>query len=127
MSEPLSDAPVGTTENTHVGNNCLPAGQRTNKTTIFISGVTDTRAFLTWLRSSSLSDLTAQLEAEKLMVVPSTADGFRATVSALRSLHGREGLNFHTFSLQVERCVRLLVKNLGQRMPENAGLRSWNL
>jgi hypothetical protein len=32
--------------------------------------------------------MTAQLKAEKLMVVPSTADGFRDTVSALRSLDG---------------------------------------
>jgi hypothetical protein len=59
----------------------------------------------------------AQLKAEK-MVVPSTADGFRTTVSALRSLEGKEGVSFHTFSLPEDRCVRLLVKNLGRRMPE---------
>jgi hypothetical protein len=53
------------------------------------------------------------------MVVPSTADGFRATVSALRSLDGREVVSFHTFSLPYDRCVRLLVKNLGKRMPES--------
>jgi hypothetical protein len=79
-------------------------------------GVTDTRGFLTWLRSSCPCSLTAQLKAEKLMVIPSTADGFRATVSALRSL---EGVSFHTFSLPEDRCVRLLVKNLGKRMPES--------
>jgi hypothetical protein len=52
------------------------------------------------------------------MVVPSTADGFRATVSALQSLDGKGGASFHT-SLPDDRCVRLLVKNLGRRMPES--------
>jgi hypothetical protein len=116
----LSGTPIGTTKNTHVANTCVLAGKRPNKTPIFISLVTDTRAFLAWLRASCSSDLTSQLKAEKLMVVPSTADGFRATVSALRSLDGGEGVSFHTFSLPEDRCVRLLVKDLGQRMPENA-------
>jgi hypothetical protein len=48
------------------------------------------------------------------MVVSSTADGFRATVSALRSLNGKEGVSFHTFSLPDDRCMRLLVENLGK-------------
>jgi len=43
---------------------------------------------LAWLRASCPGGLTAQLKAEKLMVVPSTANGFRAVVSALRSLDG---------------------------------------
>jgi hypothetical protein len=63
--------------------------------------------------------LSAQLKAEKLMVIPSTADGFRSAVSALRSLDSTEGVSFHTFSLPEDRCVRLLVKNLGKRMPES--------
>ena len=53
------------------------------------------------------------------MVVPSTANGFRAVVSALRSLDGGEGVSFHTFTLPEDRCVRLLVKNLGRGMPES--------
>ena len=53
------------------------------------------------------------------MVVPSTADGFRATFSTLRSLEGKEGVSFHTFTLPEDRCVRLLVKNLGRGMPES--------
>jgi hypothetical protein len=52
------------------------------------------------------------------MVVHSTADGFRATVSALRSIDGKKSVSFHTFYLPEERCVRLLVKNLGKQMPE---------
>ena len=40
----------------------------------------------------------AQLKAERLMVVPSTADGFRAAVSALRSLDGKEGEFSHLHS-----------------------------
>ena len=40
-------------------------------------------------------------------------------VSALRSLDGREGLSFHTFTLPEDCCVRLLVKNLGKVIPES--------
>jgi hypothetical protein len=57
------------------------------------------------------------MKGEKLMIVPGTADGFRATVSALRSLDGSKGVTFHIFSLPEDRCVRLLVKNLGRQMP----------
>jgi hypothetical protein len=53
------------------------------------------------------------------MVVPATVDGFMATVSALRSLDGSKGVNFHIFSIPEDRCVRLLVKNLCKKMPES--------
>jgi hypothetical protein len=53
------------------------------------------------------------------MVVPSTAEGFRAAVSALRSLDGREDVSVHTLTLPKDRCVRLLVRNLGRAMPES--------
>jgi len=56
------------------------------------------------------------------MVVPSTADGFRATVNAMRSLDPREGVSFHTFTLPEDSCVRLLVKNLDRGMPESVVL-----
>ena len=85
---------------------------------IFISGVRDTRAFLAWLRDTCPGGLTAQLKAEKLMVL-STANVFRAVVSALRSLDGGEWVNFHTFTLPEDRCVRLLVRNLGRGIPES--------
>jgi len=119
ISGPLSDMPDGATLNAQVANSCLPAGERPNKTPIFISGVRDTRAFLAWLRASCSGGLTAQLKSEKLMVVLSTADGFRAAVRALRSLDWREGVRFHKFTLPEDRCVWLLVKNLGRGMPES--------
>jgi hypothetical protein len=53
------------------------------------------------------------------MLVPQTADGFRATVSALRSLDGSKGVSFHTFSLPEDRYVRLLLKHIGRNMPED--------
>ena len=118
MSGLLSGKPDGTTTNAQVANTCFSAGERTNKTPIFISGVRDNRAFLVWLRGSCPGGLTAQLKAEKLMVVPSTANGFRAAVSALRSIDGGKGVSFHTFTLPEDRCARLLVKNLGRGMPE---------
>ena len=52
------------------------------------------------------------------MVVPSTAVGFRAAVSSLRSLNGKEGVSFHT-TLTEDRCVRLLVKKLFWGMSES--------
>jgi hypothetical protein len=86
ISGPMSGMPTGTTSATHVATTCVPAGERPNKTPIFITVVADTREFLACLRASGSCALTAQLKAEKLMVVPSAADGFRATVSALRPL-----------------------------------------
>jgi hypothetical protein len=62
--------------------------------------------------------LSAQMKGERLMLVPKTADGFRATVGALRSVGGSKGVSFHTFSLPEDRCVRLL-KNLCKHMPES--------
>ena len=59
MSGPLSGMPNDTTTNA-----CLPAGQRPNKTPIFISGAKDTRAFLAWLRASCPGGLMAQLVRE---------------------------------------------------------------
>jgi hypothetical protein len=123
----MSGTPIGTTVNTHVTNTCVTAGQPPNKALIFISGVADNRAFLEWLRASCPSDLTTQVNAKKLMVVPSKADGFRVIFRALRFLDGWECVSFHTFSLPDERCVRLLVKNLGERMAEKVFVRSWNL
>ena len=52
------------------------------------------------------------------MVVPSTADGFRASVSALQSIDGKEGMSFHNFTLPEDGCVLLLVKNLDSGMSE---------
>jgi hypothetical protein len=63
MSGTLSDMPDGATLNAQVANTCLLAGERPNKTPIFISGVRDTRAFLAWLRASCRGGLTAQLRA----------------------------------------------------------------
>ena len=72
-----------------------------------------------WLRSRCPKGLTAQMKGENLMVVPETADDFRAAVSALRSLGVSKGVSFHTFSLPEDCCARLLIKNLGRRMHED--------
>jgi hypothetical protein len=120
VSGPLCSMPVVTTDPAQSVNTCLPAGERPNKKPIFISCVGDTRAFLACLRSSCPTELTAQLKADRLIVVPATANGFRAAVSALRSLEGKDGVSFHNFSLPEDRSVRLLIKNLGRRMPESA-------
>jgi hypothetical protein len=91
MSGPLSEKPDGPTPQALVTNTCLPAGEPPNKTPIFITGDSDARTFLTCLGASCPCDLTAQIKGEKLMVVPSTADGFKAAASALAVLRwGRE-------------------------------------
>jgi len=69
---------------------------------------------MAWLRATCPVGMTAQLNAKKLMVFPTTANGFRAVVSALPSLDGWEGVSFHTFTITEYRCVRLLVKKLGR-------------
>ena len=58
-------------------------------------------------------DLMAQLKGEKLMVVPSTADEFRAAVNALRYLNEKECVSFQAFNFLEDRCERFLVKNQG--------------
>jgi len=119
MSGPLSRMPDGTTSNAHVAKACLLAGERPKKMTIFISGVSDTRSFLVWLRPSCPDGLVAPLKGEKLMAVPSTTEGYRAAISALRSLHDKDGVSFHNFTLPEQRCARRLVKNLGKSIPES--------
>jgi hypothetical protein len=59
------------------------------------------------------------MKGETLLLVPRNAEGFRVTVSALRSLDRSKGVSFHTFSFQEYHCVRLLLKNLGRHMPED--------
>ena len=123
MSVPMGGMPDGSTNNVQVAYGSLLAGESTNKTPIFISGVNDNKAFLTWLWESCPSTLTAQLKAENLVVVPATGDGFRATVSMLWSLDFVGGVvTFHTYSVTEDRCVRLLIKNLGKMMPEGVVL-----
>jgi hypothetical protein len=58
------------------------------------------------------------MKGEILMLVPETANGFRATIGSLRTLDESEGVSFHTFSLPENRFVYLLLKNIGKRMPE---------
>ena len=120
MSGPLCGMPQGTTSSAQVDNAAAPAAERQNRTPIYVTGVTDTRSFLSWLRALCPSRLSAQVKGERLMLVPATAAGFRAAVTALRSLDAGRGVSFHTFSLPEDRCVRLLVKNLGRHMPEDA-------
>jgi hypothetical protein len=98
-------------------NKIVRPGKRSNKTPVNVSGVKNTRRFLEWIRAKSGSKLVAQMKGEILMLVPETADCFRATIGALRSLE-IEGVSLHTFLLAEDRCVRLLSKNVGKRMPE---------
>ena len=107
MSGALSGKTDGTTHHANMVYACLPAGQRPKKAPIFISCVSDTRNFLVLLRASCPGCLISQLKGENLLYVPSTADGFRAAVSALPSHDGKDGVSFHTFTLTEDCCLRL--------------------
>jgi hypothetical protein len=63
----------------------------------------NTRKFLEWIRAKTASKLLAQMKGETLMLVRETADGFRATIGALRSLGEDKGVSFHIFSLPEDR------------------------
>ena len=69
VSLPLCDMPDGTTQSAKVANNSAdPAVEKQNKTPIYVSGVTDMRGFLTWLRASCQSGLSAQIKWENIML-----------------------------------------------------------
>jgi hypothetical protein len=97
VSGPLSVAPIGTTFTTAQVDKVVPREERCNKTPVYVSGVKNTRKFLDWIRAKSESKLVAQMKGEILIQVPETADGFRATIGALRSLDANEDVSFHTF------------------------------
>jgi hypothetical protein len=86
VSGSLSYKAGGSTPNAQMNNTGFREGERHYTTTIFILEVRDNRTFLAWFRANYPGGLTVQLKAEKLIVVPSTANAFRASVRALRSL-----------------------------------------
>ena len=102
---PLNGKPACTTHHAHVANVCLPTGHCPYKTPIFISGFSDARSFLSWLRASCPDGLTTQIKGE-MMYVPSAPDG-------------NDGVSLHTFTLPENRCVQLLVKDLDRGTPES--------
>jgi len=67
MAGPLSDKPDSTTPYTKVAKACLPAGERPNKTTIFILGVRDTRGFLSLLRASCPDNQNKERDSGRLI------------------------------------------------------------
>ena len=93
-------------------------GERINKTPLFETGVANVRLFLKWLKEETGGDSGARMQCDKLVLVPKTADCFRATVRVLRSIDASKGLAFHTYSLPEDRCTKLLIKGLGKNMPE---------
>jgi hypothetical protein len=65
VSGPLSFTPAGTTPDTPMETTTVvPAGER-RKTPIYVSGVTETRGFLAWLRESCPSGHSAQMKGER--------------------------------------------------------------
>jgi hypothetical protein len=98
VSGPLNGTPAGTTPDKPMeSTTVVPAGERHNKTPIYVYGVTDTGGFFTWLRKSCSRVLSAQMKGERFMLVPNTADGFRATIHALQSIDGSQGASFTLF------------------------------
>jgi len=119
MSGPLSDKPDGTTHHAQVANTCLPAGERPNKTPVFISGFGDARSFLACVAGDLPWRSDGPTKGREVDGRPINRRRVQSSVSAVRSLDGKEGVRFHTFTLTEDRCVRILVKSLGWGMPEN--------
>jgi hypothetical protein len=106
VSGPLSVAPVGTTSITAQVDKVAPPGEQRNKTPVYVSGVKNTLKFLEWIRANSESKLVAQMKGEILMLVPETADDYRATISALRSVDVSDGVGFTPFrSRRIDACA----------------------
>jgi hypothetical protein len=114
----MGGTPTSTTPSSAQVEKVVPPGERRNETRVYVSGVKKPCNVLEWISTKSASKLVAQMKGEYLMLVPETADGFRTTIDALRSIGEGEGVTFHTFSLQEDRCMRLLLKNLGKRITE---------
>ena len=76
------------------------------------------RLFLKRLKAETGGDGSTRMQGDNLVLVPNTADCFRATVRVLRSMDASKGVTFHTYSLLEDRCTRLLIKGLGKKMPE---------
>ena len=93
-------------------------GKRIHKTSLFVTGVVNVRLFLKWLKEDTRGDGSYRMHGDMLVLVPNTADCFRATERVLRSMESSKGVAFHTYSLPEDRCTRLLVKGLGKNMLE---------
>jgi hypothetical protein len=106
VTGPLSVAPNSTTYTTAQVDMVVPSGERLNKTPVKVCGVTNRRKFLDWIHAKSESKLLAQKKGDILMLVPKTADCFRATIGVLRSLDVSDGVSFHTFrSRRIDACA----------------------
>jgi hypothetical protein len=91
----MGGTPTSTTPSSAQAEKVVPPGEWRNKTPVYVSGEKNPRSFLEWVRTKSASKLVVQMKGEYLMLVPETADGFRATISALRSLGEGEGVFSH--------------------------------
>jgi hypothetical protein len=76
MSGHLNGMPVGATIlNPRPDNpNAVTPAERRNRMPIYITGFSDTRGFLAWLRWRCPKGISAQMKGELLMVVPGMAD-----------------------------------------------------
>jgi hypothetical protein len=81
-----------------------------------MSGVRNTSIFPDWIRVKSASNLVAQMKGGTLMLVPVMPT---AIIGAQRSFDESEVVSFHTSSHPEDRCVRLSLKTLGKRLPED--------
>ena len=78
----------------------------------FFSNFWGTNSLLTCLRESFFGGLSAQLNGDKFIVVPSVAYGFRIWFSAKCSLDGKDGVSFQKFTGPEGSRLRRLEKNL---------------
>jgi len=104
MSGSPSDKSYATTPPAQV-TNTLPKEKRPNKTPIYISVASDTRAFLPWLRVFCPSDLLPQLKGEKMIAIALTAMGSEPRSPHCGPLIGKSCKFPHLLTLGGQLCA----------------------
>lgn len=94
---------------------------------IYFSGISNTHSFLSKLRETCPSGLTAPFKGENMMFFPEITLWFRAAVTVLHSLNGSRNVTFHTLLLLENSSVHVLtvLRYACVRVPFRRSWRFW--
>ena len=70
-------------------------GELAQNTPLYVTGVSNVRSFLKWLKDKTVGDGRARKQGDKLILVSGIADLFRATMKMLRSKNPKTGVAFY--------------------------------
>ena len=92
--------------------------EKINETPPFVTVVVNVRLFLKWIKEETGRDGSARMQGDKVVLVPKTTDCFRTRVRVLSYIKTRKGMAFHTYGLPEELCTRVLMKGVGNSIPQ---------